>query len=239
MIEITKIASGSTGNCYYLEDEKIAILIECGVNYSTIFRHLGTDKLRKVSACFISHEHNDHSKCWEDLILFGKRCYMTKGTFSSLSAKTDRSINQHYIRKIDPFSIFWIERTWQCMAFTTEHDAREPVGFLIQTKEAKILYATDTYFLRYKIKDLTHIMIECNYVQKILDENVQAGTVSADLRNRIMRSHLSLEQLKAFLEANDLSKLREIMLIHPSRRNLDIDRAIEEVKELTGKPVYA
>lgn len=52
----------------------------------------------------------------------------------------------------------------------TEHDAKEPLGFLIysRTTREKLLFATDTYYIRYRFPGLTHIMIECNYAIDIM-----------------------------------------------------------------------
>ncbi len=72
----------------------------------------------------------------------------------------------------------------------------------------------------------------------ILRANIEAGLVPVELKNRIIQSHFSLENVKKFLQANDLSQVREIWLIHLSDDNSDADRFKREIQELTGKPVY-
>ena len=64
-------------------------------------------------------------------------------------------------------------------------------------------------------------MVECNYAADILQANVDAGKVPESMRNRLLRSHFSLDNVKKFLLANDLSKVREIWLIHLSDGNSD------------------
>jgi phosphoribosyl 1,2-cyclic phosphodiesterase len=57
-------------------------------------------------------------------------------------------------------------------------------------------------------------------------------------KKRVMRSHFSLDNVKEFLRANDLSKVKEIHLLHLSDGNSDEARFKREIQELTGKPVF-
>ena len=81
-------------------------------------------------------------------------------------------------------------------------------------------------------------MVECNYAADILYENVKRGAVPEVLKNRLLTSHFSLENVKEFLKANDLSKVQEIHLLHLSEGNSDAERFKQEVMQLTGKPTY-
>ena len=81
-------------------------------------------------------------------------------------------------------------------------------------------------------------MIECNYASDILYRNVENGSVPMVLKNRLLTSHFSLDNVKEFLKANDLSKVQEIWLLHLSDGNSDAERFKREIMELTGKPVY-
>lgn len=56
MIDITVIASGSTGNCYKVSDGKSVLLIECGIRFRKI-RESFDFRLTQVAGCLISHEH--------------------------------------------------------------------------------------------------------------------------------------------------------------------------------------
>jgi phosphoribosyl 1,2-cyclic phosphodiesterase len=115
----------------------------------------------------------------------------------------------------------------------------EPVGFLLVNQAGeKLLYATDTYYIKYRFRGLTHIMIEANYSLDILRSNVENGTVAPELKNRLLRSHFSLENVKECLKANDLRNVKEIWLLHLSDGNSDAERFKREIQELTGKEVY-
>ena len=162
----------------------------------------------------------------------GIDCYISAGTAEALGLSGHRV---HIIKAKQQFRI----GTWIILPFETQHDAQEPLGFLLANQAGdKLLYATDTYYIRYKFHGLTHIMVECNYAADILKTNVKAGLVEPALKSRILKSHFSLENVKRFLQANDLSKVQGIWLLHLSDNNSDCERFKREVMELTGKPTY-
>lgn len=80
-------------------------------------------------------------------------------------------------------------------------------------------------------------MIECNYRQDILDANVEAGTIHAKLRARTMKSHCSFETCKEILQANDLSEVHNIVLIHLSDGNSNAVEFQQGIADLTHKVV--
>ena len=174
----------------------------------------------------------DHSKAVKEIMRAGIDCYMSQGTAEALGIFGHRL---HIIKAKQQFKL----GTWTILPFDVEHDAAEPLGFLLANRDGdKLLYATDTYFIRYRFQGLTHIMIEANYSSDILKRNVEAGLVPKELKSRILKSHFSLENVKKFLLANDLSKVEAIFLLHLSDNNSDCERFKREVMELTGKPTY-
>lgn len=128
------------------------------------------------------------------------------------------------------------------VSFDTEHDAEDPRGFLIQYSPTgeRLLFLTDSYYSKYRFPRLNYICIECNYIKETLDENIANGYIDQAMKPRLLQSHMSLENLKGFLKANDLSQCRSIILLHLSDRNSDSEQMIREIKELTGiKPKVA
>ena len=231
MIEFTPFASGSTGNCYRITDGRTPLLLECGISYKQIQKGCGF-RLTEIKACLISHEHQDHCKAVKDLMKAGIDCYMSQGTTEALEISGHRA---NIIKAKQQFRI----GTWTILPFETQHDAADPLGFLLANQDGeKLLYATDTYFIRYRFQGLTHIMIEANYSLDILKRNAEAGLVPKELKNRLLKSHFSLENVKQFLLANDLSKVEAIFLLHLSNGNSDAERFEREIQELTGKMVF-
>lgn len=231
MIEITTLASSSKGNCYLVTDGKTPLLLEAGIKFKEIQRKLNF-QTSKIKACLITHEHNDHCAGVSDMVKNGKNCYMSQGTADALN------LNSHRIKPVKAREAFTVG-TWTILPFEVEHDVSEPLGFLLANENGdKLLFATDTYYIRYKFKGLTHLMVECNYSVDILDENILNGRVPKLMKQRLLRSHFSLDNVKEFLKANDLNDLQEIWLLHLSDSNSDEKRFKREVAELTGKLVH-
>ena len=231
MVDIEAYASGSRGNCYKITDGRTSLLLECGIPFKEIQRHTGF-RLSGISGVLITHEHMDHAKAVKDMMRIGVDCYMSQGTKDMLA------ISGHRVHVVNAKEQFVIG-TWTIMPFETQHDSAEPIGFLLSSVDGdKVLYATDTYYIRYKFPGLTHIIVEANHSYEILDRNVSNGWLDPRLKNRLIKSHFSLENLKEFFLANDLKAVREIWLIHLSDGNSDEQQFKKEIAELTGKPVY-
>jgi phosphoribosyl 1,2-cyclic phosphodiesterase len=231
MIEITALASSSKGNCYHITDGSTPILLECGIRFKDIQKQLNF-KTSDLEGCLVTHEHKDHCAGLQDVLKAGINCYMSVGTAEAIGIK------HHRIKTVEAKKQFTIG-TWTILPFDVQHDVSEPYGFLLMNKQGeKLLFATDTYYIRYRFLGLTHIMIECNYSLKILNENIASGRVPKVMKQRLLRSHFSLENVKDFLRANDLSKVQEIWLLHLSDNNSDARLFKQEIMELTGKMVY-
>jgi phosphoribosyl 1,2-cyclic phosphodiesterase len=231
-MDIKVLASGSKGNCYWITDGTTPLLLECGISTREVRERIGF-RLTEIAACLVSHEHQDHAKAAADVLRAGVEVYTSPGTIKALG------LEHHRLRPVRAKETFKVG-TWTVRAFETQHDCAEPLGFLLHSRASneRLLYATDTYYIRYKFPGLTHIMVECNYAKDILYENVKRGAVPEVLKNRLLTSHFSLENVKEFLKANDLSRVQEIWLLHLSDSNSDAERFKREVMEITGKPVY-
>lgn len=225
---IKPLASSSSGNAYLIGGRS-PLLLDCGLPYRQLQKAAGY-QLASLAGCLVTHEHGDHSKAAKDLMKSGVDLYCSQGTADALK------LDGHRLNIIKARQQFRLGG-WQVLPFETEHDAKEPLGFLLAADGERILYATDTFYIRYRFPGLTHILLEVNFAQDILDANIERGLSPAH-RRRVMRSHMSLETAKGFLRANDLSKVREIWLCHLSDGNSDAERFKREIQATTGKPVF-
>lgn len=218
------IVSGSKGNCYLLETEDGSLLIEAGIPIKQIKKALGFD-FSNIQGCLVTHEHGDHAKAINDIAKLGIDVYASEGTFKALNCMGYRFI------PLTPKKAKMIGN-FEVLAFNTEHDAAEPLGFLIRYQDKKILFATDTYYFRYKFNGLTHIAIECNYVKATMEEKLCNGEIDIKRVARTMKSHMSLENLIDFLKANDLTTAQELHLLHLSDDNSSIPIIKDEIKKV-------
>ena len=228
-MDIDVLASSSAGNAYKVTDGYTDLLLDAGLPYRQLQKQLNF-KVSSLVGVLISHSHKDHCKAVPDLLKAGIDCYMSQETAGELN------VSGYRVKIIEPLKQFKIG-TWTVLPFPLEHDVFN-LGYLLANKAGeKLLYATDTYYCRYKFNGLTHILIECNHSYDILAANVANGSVSVERKNRLIRSHFSLENVKEFLKANDLSRVREIYLIHLSGGNSDAEQFKREIMALTGKVV--
>ena len=230
MINFHPFASSSRGNFYVVDDGQTKIMLDCGIPFKQIKEKLNF-KTHEIEAVCLSHQHMDHSKAARDILKAGLDIYAKQETIDTLGLSGYRI---HPIEANKQFNL----GTWSILPFDLEHDCPN-LGFLMMNRnKEKFLYVTDTYYCRYRFNDLSVIAIECNHSYDILAANVEAGTVPVEHKNRLIRSHFSLENVKEFLKANDLSMVREIYLIHLSSGNSDAERFKREIQELTGKMIF-
>ena len=199
------LASSSAGNAYVVSDNDTRILLECGVSHTKL-QKLSGFSLSEFQACLVSHEHKDHAKAVEELISRGMTVYMSPGTADVLETE-----GAELIEHMEQFNVGSLD----IVPFTTFHDAREPLGFLIKSRhDGDVLaFATDTVNLRYKFPGLNILAIEANYDKNILD---RCEKMPEKVRYRITNSHMEIDTLCDYLRSLDLSQCREIHLLHLS-----------------------
>ena len=224
------IASGSKGNCYLLETDEGSLLIEAGIPINKIKKALNYD-FSNIQGCFCTHEHGDHSKAIKDIADLGIDIYASKGTLKALGYTSHRFVSVEHGKAVNIGK-------FQVLPFDVEHDALEPIGFLIKQEHKRLLFATDTYYLKYKFNNLTHIAIECNYVKSVMEEGLKDGSINIKRVARTMKSHMSLENLIEFLKANDLNSVKELHLLHLSDDNSSIPTMLEEIKRVYKGNLY-
>ncbi|MBJ6360832.1 MBL fold metallo-hydrolase [Paenibacillus sp. GCM10012307] len=230
MIDIYPIASSSAGNAYRVTDGQTMLLLEAGLAYKEIQRALDF-KVTQLAGCLITHEHGDHSKSAKELMRAGVMVYTSAGTADALG------LTGHRLQIVKPGERVQVG-SWIILPFEIEHDAAEPLGFILaNAAKDKLVFLTDTYYSRYTFPGMTHLMVECNYALDIVNRLVEAGTLHPAQKRRLLRSHFGLDNVKDMLRANDLSKLREVWLLHLSDSNSDADRFKREIQEITGTVV--
>jgi phosphoribosyl 1,2-cyclic phosphodiesterase len=228
------LGSGSLGNCYILENDNTALIIEAGLALTKVKQALGYN-ISKVVGCLISHEHGDHAKYAIKYAEAGIDVYASAGTLTTLSIPNHRS---HTIKEKEKAYIGVGQ--FAVTPFNIKHDAKEPLGFLISHAETgMILFITDTYYLPYRFKggELNQVIIEANYDEDIINDNMTSGKLSPFVRNRTIKSHMSIETCMEALAANNLTKVNNIVLIHLSHGNSDPKEFKNKVELLTGKTV--
>ena len=226
MITFTPHFSSSAGNLYTVTDGTSMIMLESGVRITKIRQALN-QKLSIIEACLVTHSHGDHAKAARDVISAGVDLYCSAGTAQALAINGHHRV--HIIEALKQFRV----GPWTILPFDVEHDAEEPLGFLIINGTDRLLFAADTAYIRHRFAGLNLIALECNYSKATMAPDIPLAH-----RLRVMRSHMSLDTVLAFLAANDLSGVRQIHLLHLSDDNSNEDLFKSKVQAATGIPVY-
>ena len=211
------IATGSSGNSYVLiSNTGEILLLDLGMHEKTIKK--GIDwKISNVVGAVISHGHKDHSLSVEDFksmgipILapyLGDSCKpMNMGEFT-----------------VKPFDLTTIDGSW-----THTHANGEPCpiyGFLITHKEmGRMLYITDCELIKWKFKDINHILLGVNYDKDLIDRDTGKA-------NHVFRGHLSIDTACDFVKANYSDSLQNVIMCHLSSENSDSDSFLEKMKKV-------
>lgn len=226
MINIKVLASGSKGNCYLIDDGKTKLLLDAGIPFNQI--QIGCDFcVSDISGCLISHKHGDHARAIKDLI---------KRSINVYGPKDIQNINFRTL-VLEPLVKYNIG-TFTIVPFELNHDV-ECYGYQINSiRKEKLIYITDTAYVKYKFSELTHIMIEANYDGEIIRKNTLNMDIQGNLANRIIQSHMSIDTVEEFLEANDLSKLQQVYLLHLSDNNSNANKFKDRIQKKTGAEVY-
>lgn len=226
MITFTPHFSSSAGNLYTVSDGSSTLLLECGVRIEKIRRALN-HRLSSIDACLVTHEHGDHARAARDLLGAGVDVYCSSGTAQAFEIDCHHRV--HIIEALKPFKI----GPWAVIPFPVEHDAKEPLGFFVVNGTDRLVFAADTAYIRHRFAGITHVCLECNYSRQTMAPDIPLAH-----RLRIIRSHMSLDTVLAFLAANDLSGVRQIHLLHASRDNSDVQLFKDRVQAATGIPTY-
>lgn len=229
-MELVVIGSSSKGNGYVLNGTSEALCIEAGTKLMETKKALGFD-LRKVRGCIVTHQHNDHSRYAKEYADSGIRVLAQPDVLEAKGiTRNATAITLGNAYKLGGFVV---------TPFTVQHDV-PCVGYVIQHSECgKVVFITDTFACQYRFKGVNNYLLEANYSDEILEASIAAGKVPVGMRDRLLTSHFELSNTIRYLLTSDRSALQKVVLIHLSDGNSNEAQFVQQVREATGKPVYA
>ena len=235
MIEICALASGSNGNCYYIGNEKDAVLIDAGISCKQIISRMKEKGLKpeKVKAVFISHEHSDHIR---GARVLAKKMhlpvYISAKTYVAAYHNMQPAFPRFFIPgaeiKVGEFTIF---------PFLKNHDASEPCSFRITYGDRNIGVFTDigepcsNVMAHLQLCDV--VFLESNYDEEML----RTGSYPYYLKQRVASAHGHLSNVQAFqlLERSAGSRLKCVFLSHLSAENNTPELALAACNSLASR----
>ena len=194
------VGSSSKGNSYIVETENESIILDLGCKWNDILKSLNY-KIDKVGGCLVTHVHTDHSKSIPNAL----KNYIPVYSCQEVAEKFDgvKLLMPKTKYKIGSFTV---------MPLPVEHNV-ENYAYLIEHEEiGKLVFCTDAISFNYKIKGLNNLLIEGNYSEELMIDNL--------CKNKEIRSHNEYHmEINTTIEAikrNMNSELKTIMLVHLS-----------------------
>ena len=223
-MDFCSIASGSSGNCTFAGTDHTSLLIDAGISGKRITDGLSglNRKPQELDGILITHEHIDHIRSIGVLSRkYGLPVYATRGTIRGILGcsqigKIDCSLF-HEIHADQDFSIGDITVS----PFRISHDAADPVGFRMKSRDSTFAVATDMGcfddYIVAKLSGLDGILLESNHDINML----QVGPYPYPLKQRILgeRGHLSNEAAGRLLCEILHDEMKYILLGHLSKEN--------------------
>jgi phosphoribosyl 1,2-cyclic phosphodiesterase len=240
-MKLTVIGSRSDGNSYALYNAQEALLLEAGLPFKKVLDAIDY-RLNTVAGCLVSHEHDDHAKCINEYLRNRVPVYASQGTVHGLMerfVKPDAGEPQAVPYTADGAFMPFTLGGFTVLPFHTIHSTNEPTGFYIYHEEiGSMLFATDTCYLPQRFASLSNIMIEANYDRATLDNRYWNGDVTQRRYKHTLHGHMCIDTTIEALQANDLSRVNNIILIHLSEENAEPESFRQRVERATGKRVY-
>ena len=162
------LASGSSGNCFYLESESgVKILVDLGLSFK---RTKDILSLRGIDVCdidyvFVTHEHCDHCVGLES---FSKqvdcRFYMSRGTYKGLGVSLEKVVfvKNHEGFELDDLKVFCVGKS---------HDSNEALSYVFENGK-KVGFFTDLGYvsdeIKHILKTLDVIYFESSYCDDVI-----------------------------------------------------------------------
>lgn len=214
-MKICVLASGSKGNCAYIETSKTKSLVDLGMSAGYVakaLKNIGVDP-SLIQRVFITHTHSDH--------VAGLKVFLKKyHPVVYLTEKMETELNFDIEDKV------YIDNDMEILdlavtVIKTSHDAADSNGYVFSSQGKSIVYITDTGYIHVKnfpkLENKNVYVFESNHDVRMLRE----GRYPYYLQQRILsdKGHLSNKDSAYYLSKFIGDRTEKIILIHLSEEN--------------------
>ena len=220
--QVSMLASGSSGNCTYIETPKRKILVDCGLSgkkIAELMKNINRD-ISDVDSILITHEHRDHVHGLGVLARkYGMDLFANEETWNAMPESIGKI-------KIEQKNIFEMGQVMtlgdiDVVSFGVSHDAAAPQFYSFQYEGKQFVMLTDTGYvsdrLRSLLKNADAYLIESNHDLELL----RMGRYPWSLKQRILgdEGHLSNDDGALAVAEMLGDRTKRIYLGHLSRDN--------------------
>src|SRR5690625_5266773 len=195
-LRFSVLASGSTGNAFYIESENTRLLIDVGLSgkqMDRLFEQVKVDP-NELTGILVTHEHTDHIKGLGVLARkYNLPIFANEKTWNKMESNIGKlTLDQKFnfeSNTIQTFNDIDVE------SFSVSHDAVDPMFFTFHKGEKKVALITDLGYVSERIKKTIEganaYIIEANHDINML----QMGHYPWNVKRRILGDygHISNE----------------------------------------------
>ncbi|WP_349408984.1 MBL fold metallo-hydrolase [Pseudalkalibacillus sp. SCS-8] len=233
-MKFSVLASGSTGNAFYVETDSQRLLVDVGLSgkkVEALFKKIERDP-RHLDGILVTHEHSDHIK---GLGILARRyklpIYANEKTWLAMEnqiGKIPLDLKFHFeCEKVKSFGDLDVE------SFGVSHDAASPQFYVFHHEGRKLTLATDMGYVSDRIKgtvrDSDILVFESNHDIDML----MMGKYPWNIKRRILgdQGHVSNEDAGEALAEIIGDRTRRVYLAHLSKDNNMKDLARMSVQQ--------
>lgn len=209
-MKLKVLGSGSSGNCYILESDTEALIIEAGLPFKEVKKALDFN-IRKIVGVMCSHGHKDHSGYVAEYEKAGIPVFKPYDGMKDMNLKGGAG--------------------FKIQAFDLVHDV-PCYGFYISHPDiGNLIYASDTEYIKWRFSKVNHILVESNYSKDLVSD-------IPEKRRHVLTGHMEIGTTCEFLEKNRSPALRNVILLHLSGESADAEEFKAKAEKVVDCPVW-
>ena len=242
------LASGSTGNAVYVENDEHSFLIDVGLSgkkMEQLFANIDRD-MKNLSGILVTHEHSDHIK---GLGVIARKynipVYANAKTWTAMDGlvgtiPTDLCFDFD-METVKTFGSLDIQ------SFAVSHDAADPMFYTFHDNGRKLVVITDTGYVSDRMKGYIAAadayVFESNHDVSML----QMGKYPWNIKRRILSDvgHVSNEDAAVAMADVVAEKQTQIYLAHLSKDNnmkdlarMSVEQTLQSCGIITGEYLH-
>lgn len=242
------LASGSSGNAIYVENDEHAFLVDVGLSgkkMEQLFAKIDRD-MKKLSGILVTHEHSDHIK---GLGVVARKyqvpIYANEKTWLAMEDHIGKiPDDQKFIFNMESVQSFG---SLSIESFAVSHDAIDPMFYAFHENDRKLVVITDTGYVSDRMKGIIRgadsFVFESNHDIGML----QMGRYPWSIKRRILSDvgHVSNEDAAIAMSEVVFEKPTQIYLSHLSKDNnmkdlarMSVTQTLQSCGIITGEYVH-
>ena len=233
MLKTAALASGSSGNSYFIKNEDGLFIFDLGISFKRLKESLKnfSFKPEDISAVFISHEHSDHIRGLKTFIKYlpDIPIFVSAKTYFRIKEKFEDGAFVFFT----PGDKLTFENS-EIFLYEKYHDAIEPVFFKVSSENGIVSIITDfgssNKEITKAVSESRILYLEFNYELSMLETGMYPEILKERIKSKL--GHFSNCDASDLLKQYANGNLEHLIISHVSEKNNTYERAFESAKKI-------